>query len=123
MRRPTPRPTLTDTLFPYTTLFRSAIRAGLVTPRRIGLGIIDRLERFDDRLAHDGESIERRLRNFVTHQADRLGAARHLLAVTALRTFDAVSFVFDKDATAHTRRTEIQQNGRASCRVRVVQYV
>src|SRR3546814_19734576 len=121
MRRPTPRPTLTDTLFPYTTLFRSAIRAGLVTPRRIGLGIIDRLERFDDRLAHDGESIERRLRHFVTHQADRLGAARHLLAVTAQRTFDDGSVVFDKAPPEQARGTD--KTDTQSCRERVGQYV
>src|SRR3546814_6585714 len=39
IRRP-PRSTRTDTLFPYTTLFRSAIREGLVDARRmIQIGI------------------------------------------------------------------------------------
>src|SRR3546814_14531502 len=41
IRRP-PRSTLTDTLFPYTTLFRSVVLQGAIWVREIVLGLIQR---------------------------------------------------------------------------------
>src|SRR3546814_20270050 len=55
MRRRPPRSTRNDTLFPYTTLFRSADRAGRYHRRRSALGVRRQLVRG----AADGRKAER----------------------------------------------------------------
>src|SRR3546814_7871716 len=57
IRRP-PRPTLTDTLFPYTTLFRSAD-----APLKIGIGRIDRRQR----IRHQRRQMFWPVRPFADH--------------------------------------------------------
>src|SRR3546814_16172109 len=114
LRRP-PRSTLTDTLFPYTTLFLSHSRRspenGYGAVLSLVSGRYGRLEfrfgysRIFSRVAIQGNRADRRAAFDSGHPHD----CRHLyLAATDL-------------AEAHSiRRWEI---GRASCRERVCQYV
>src|SRR3546814_11511314 len=126
IRRP-PRSTRTDTLFPYTTLFRSAcndhhvLRARLVGDERevgwVGLGFVTGRDHDDDALigrARDG--------------ADERGAGRS----TAQRKVDDLCAVLDSDVDcrrnvgvimAETGRIAGSEIGRASCRERVWEYV
>src|SRR3546814_13683443 len=111
IRRP-PRSTRTDTLFPYTTLFRSrgeAVgddEAGAVDPQRVH-GLLDQ---------HLGAGVDG-ARGLVEDQDRRLGQegagdGQQLLLAGA----DVVALLVDEGVVA----VEI---GRASCRERVCQYV
>src|SRR3546814_10990580 len=100
IRRP-PRATLTDTLFPYTTLFRSVF-AGVVAPahddvrvRVVGVPVVD------------GHPIEARAQVglHAAHEVPRIGA--QVLQFSAILG----------------REDEAEEIGRASCRERVCQYV
>src|SRR3546814_9860369 len=74
IRRP-PRSTRTDTLFPYTTLFRSA--AGQLDPHRRGRGGGDlRLSRYWVAAA-EGRSLRRHLRGPGTHTPRSRRGGRH----------------------------------------------
>src|SRR3546814_17853682 len=96
IQRP-PRSTLTDTLFPYTTLFRSALRSGARDVEQVAIA----LEGFD--LVCLGAWVEpfQHLREIILVPATA-DDDEHVLE---LRTLHAV------------------QIGRASCRERVCQYV
>src|SRR3546814_14072382 len=109
IRRP-PRSTRTDTLFPYTSLFRSAVELGL---RRLEL------------VAEAGHLGQQR-RGILALRlglADRL-AARVAQVLQLLRThLDALARRFQP---LHRRGVEFEparEIGRASCRERVCQYV
>src|SRR3546814_12222168 len=109
IRRP-PRSTRTDTLFPYTTLFRSRNPVGDIDD----LGLGELLEAFDALLAADTgllgpaeRDIERHVEMFVHPHRARLDLQCDM--ETALG-------IIGPDRTA-------QQIGRASCRERVCQYV
>src|SRR3546814_12375695 len=122
IRRP-PRSTRTDTLFPYTTLFRStSIRTGTVTasamlrklcayPRQNGLALalreVGRLERSIFMLDWL-QDINLRRR---TQAGLNKGEARNALAR---------ALFFNQLGELRDRRFE---SGRASCRERVCQYV
>src|SRR3546814_20139620 len=132
IRRP-PRSTRTDTLFPYTTLFRSAIgRDREVGDRRI-LGLartvrhdggvaravrhIDRVERFTER-ADLVDLDEQRVGEAVLgplFEPQRVGDEQ---IVT-----DELALVADEVGERLPARDVIFELGRASCRERVCQYV
>src|SRR3546814_21054606 len=104
IRRP-PRSTRTDTLFPYTTLFRSRQQPGaeLALFQMAGL----RVARGDQRRGEvEGEPVA--ALELLAEAASELGIAvepRHLVLVL------------------HGEQLEIVEIGRASCRERVCQYV
>src|SRR3546814_19909521 len=110
IRRP-PRSTRTDTLFPYTTLFRSAslvdapgARCGQVN---LGVGVVEAL-------------LER------GHQvvALMLGNGRHEIApVFGIEPAHAVEKPLDLALAAEEDAAQPQEIGRASCRERVGQYM
>src|SRR3546814_18094974 len=102
MRRP-PRSTRTDTLFPYTTLFRSRIRvADTVDPRG------RRRAAAEERTPPEGTARYRRDRRAPAPARSRRARSRAArLCATALHAADRAA----------------GQIGRASCRERVCQYV
>src|SRR3546814_13933922 len=97
IRRP-PRPKRTDTLFPYTTLFRSD-----------DIGSAVHLAKAEP--AAFEQARQRRI--------DRHAAADAL----ALSAFDAVGRKDDLDLRFAAKRHQGGEIGRASCRERVCQYV
>src|SRR3546814_20616515 len=105
MSRPPPRPTRTDPLFPYTTLFRAVMFeiAASTAAREV-----------DWRFTRPGALVSPR-KVGVTE-----GDSRH--AHVMRERHDAKGFNRDRPAVAadQARRGEI---GRASCRERVCQYV
>src|SRR3546814_14497665 len=112
-RRP-PRSTRTDTLFPYTTLFRSL--AGLGDTRGVGAGLPAHA------LVHVGQRLER-VEPVRFHDPEFLG----VLAVPDVHTQVALEVLY---LTCHAvqvgelrRLAGHLQIGRASCRERVCQYV
>src|SRR3546814_16461502 len=93
IRRP-PRSTRTDTLFPYTTLFRSR---RVIAVGEVHLGHVHRAAgAFGDILAGHFD-----------------------MDAAAMRTLGAV----DGEEAAHFRQDAFERIGRASCRERVCQYV
>src|SRR3546814_15238332 len=102
IRRP-PRSTRTDTLFPYTTLFRSALEPDVEqdqrrAPRR------DRLER-----------------GIAVRRVARLIA---LVLEHASHEFADIEFVIDaENVERHNQVVRFLEIGRASCRERVCQFV
>src|SRR3546814_19465456 len=100
IRRP-PRSTRTDTLFPYTTLFRS-FRAGQLLMR------LDNLEAKALHAVLEGQYVA------LAAQEARLQAERESLGTLA----------FPAALEAQRDRREVAEEiGRASCRERVCQYV
>src|SRR3546814_14205367 len=99
IRRP-PRSTRTDTLFPYTTLFRSWTITNGFFHETDAAGAIATDHRFPDR-----DGIE---------ATGRLGALYHASPALALRAAGYTGFRLP---------TLTEQIGRASCRERVCQYV
>src|SRR3546814_4264472 len=90
MRRRPPRSTRTDTLFPYTTLFRSAPPAAAAPPRRLpdahrGARAPRRSARADDR--RDGAPDEERLRPHRSeeHTSELQSLMRNSYAVFCLK--------------------------------------
>src|SRR3546814_16116643 len=108
IRRP-PRSTRTDTLFPYTTLFRSQVerRPGLLEQRPEQ----DRSENEEDRREYAVAFVAGQLGDGgVKHIEDKHGPR-------AAQKPDQCLMLDHEPAHAH------RQNGRASCRERVGQYV
>src|SRR3546814_12566635 len=107
MIRRTPRSTRTDTLFPYTTLFRSPGRSGRGVDRLIEVGV--------------GEDDVRRLSaQFEGAARQRVGAGlQDRLRGRALAGETDLGDVGMHDQPGSGNR----QIGRASCRERVGQYV
>src|SRR3546814_20959408 len=101
IRRP-PRSTRTDTLFPYTTLFRSVRRENKPRIARSSLPCRERSSRISRR-----QQCAKR-RNMVDNERGRLDLA--------------AVFVFISRKGAKARRSR-NKNGRASCRERGCQYV
>src|SRR3546814_12728582 len=127
IRRP-PRSTRTDTLFPYTTLFRSRVVAEDLTledpdldaddtvgGQRLGFGIVDvRTQR-----------VERHAAFAVLLDAGDLGAAKtaaaHDLDAFGAQTHGRLHRALHRPAARHAANQ--LKIGRASCRERVCQYV
>src|SRR3546814_14716721 len=116
IRRP-PRSTRTDTLFPYTTLFRSLLIANLT----------DAGERADSSCSPYGHSLLYLVsRSFEDHEeTPLLGMEKHLVPALATHPWGAMvrqlpspGRIFAEGSPA--TRAAI---GRASCRERVCQYV
>src|SRR3546814_13913102 len=102
IRRP-PRATRTDTLFPYTTLFRSGTAVVLVEQRAArALSVADRaIVLRGGRCVMDGRSSELR---------DRLSEIEAM-------------YLSGGTTAAHDEEDDVGEIGRASCRERVCQYV
>src|SRR3546814_17198532 len=111
IRRP-PRSTRTDTLFPYTTLFRSIVEvdAGRVLPLRLEEVGRQRNARMRD--AGDAAQLRRRVGDDLVD--------RQLLVLNAVHE-GGVGAVLQQ--APHQVGTQILKNGRASWRERVSQYV
>src|SRR3546814_12070031 len=130
IRRP-PRSTRTDTLFPYTTLFRSgdgdfAIH-GLAVAIVVGHGLVDRhaiLERELARVAHDDQAVAAEAeRAGVEARAQGRVEARFHSRLDRLDRGRADGDVRSALCMRGSAADEPQQIGRASCRERVCQYV
>src|SRR3546814_11297375 len=93
MIRPPPRSTLTDTLFPYTTLFRSAGGIGDLAVERIA--VIGHHHMLDPLARHAGQLVRR-----------AIGGGAHQPAVIAAR----------QEAMPARRRRQGQQRGRSDAR-------
>src|SRR3546814_14837960 len=115
IRRP-PRSTRTDTLFPYTTLFRSHRFADTLEPASLGVA--------EGRIGEKGDA------RFVPHAPCDLRRAfgdvgehlrRRPLVDRRVGHEDRVMLV-DEDVDTE-RRLALGKIGRASCRERVCQYV
>src|SRR3546814_16794195 len=116
IRRP-PRSTRTDTLFPYTTLFRSAAVAEL------GRGEADlRMDRVGGILV-----LAARLPMAIIAGIDDPAQPPHVLKQIEARILhpvtDALDARFDADEGEQRAERDLGQIGRASCRERVCQYV
>src|SRR3546814_17251158 len=124
LRRP-PRSTRTDTLFPYTTLFRSlsvripvAIQGG---EARRGQGFVDGCPAFYPGIAFRGASGEGRKFGREV-RIDQAGITRpRTVMQKAAYDFDAL---FAQQPKQRIRPTKVEfEIGRASCRDRVCKYV
>src|SRR3546814_12697427 len=113
IRRP-PRSTRTDTLFPYTTLFRSL---GCLDDDPIELARADRrrsaLAREEPAIGNEDALLPSGTPPVAQQQEQAFG--QHRVAVAA--AFTAL------DPQQHALAVDIGQIGRASCRARVGQYV
>src|SRR3546814_20621813 len=112
IRRP-PRSTRTDTLFPYTTLFRSALYGG-----KIDVGYGDAWHVIDGLYSGFTEGSEYR-------GAVGLGA-RRTLSSNGAGTHSVAAVLFKRDDSSLGKRWDFDdgmQIGRASCREKVCQYV
>src|SRR3546814_5539008 len=93
-----PRPTRTDTLFPYTTLFRSFARAEFLGATRIGPGI-----QFGEYLFHTGSALTE---NFAVqiHGRNRhdLRSEEHTSELQSLMRISYAVFCLKKKKTQHT---------------------
>src|SRR3546814_12809753 len=110
IRRP-PRSTRTDTLFPYTTLFRSLGRPA----RRLALDLLDHpagLHRFRPLLENVGVLVAAR------EVVVALDEEPVLLLLARL-----VGHAHQVPASAQLLAVQLEEIGRASCRERVCQYV
>src|SRR3546814_13508808 len=130
IRRP-PRSTRTDTLFPYTTLFRSEAERMLAELREAQANLI-----LSEKMASLGSLVAGMSHEISTPLGIGVSAASHLAAEIArlsgnfqdgqLRRSDLDSFL--EAATEATRIMQAnlgraaRQIGRASCRERVCQY-
>src|SRR3546814_20540587 len=113
IRRP-PRSTLTDTLFPYPTLFRAAIlqESGIDTTFETAA----RIGRESELLPCPRDGFGREISAFDQHLCRTVLCARMLAAHHAANILDRLAVGDDSTAV-------IQQIGRASCRARECQYV
>src|SRR3546814_12938820 len=103
IRRP-PRSTRTDTLFPYTTLFRSASRQPKI-----------------DRMTTLTQQNQARISAVAQARSDLEGFADSLSQMVEDGTLRSTPTVSDESVLTATARAG--QIGRASCRGRVGQYV
>src|SRR3546814_14630114 len=101
IRRP-PRSTRTDTLFPYTTLFRSRHCVQRFSIRRISAALIMHLAASNGWIEHAGSEKVR-------------GRTNDVLVIGIERIHDAGRKIMSQASA--------QEIGRASCRERVCQYV
>src|SRR3546814_14493754 len=140
IRRP-PRSTRTDTLFPYTTLFRSIFAAiDALVPRHGGLerlhGVVRLRQVFlahpdgeiDLAPAHSGEAVVERLEIARDQGKEIAGLWERVFPLgpaVSLRYAIAVRQQHRKARLvgAHSHPVAAQQIGRASCRESVCQYV
>src|SRR3546814_2285751 len=94
MLRPPPRPTRTDTLLPYTTLFRSQ-RLEPANPRLFEVGhegrVVDVVERVQVAPAQRDRHPEQGGAVVQAHAADFLRAAAFFVALAALRSEEHTS--------------------------------
>src|SRR3546814_15239488 len=104
IRRP-PRSTRTDTLFPYTTLFRSGQDCGIDDAQPVELSDADRW-------------IISKLQKLETEAAEHFASYRFDLLSTAL-----YQFIWNEYCDWYLELSKPAQIGRASCRERVCQYV
>src|SRR3546814_15945296 len=100
IRRP-PRSTRTDTLFPYTTLFRSPHEQPTFAPPRL-------------------RPVDRRRR---LHPRPDRQMGRHRPAVARAQGTDRARELLQPDLGGELRHFAVDEIGRASCRERVCQYV
>src|SRR3546814_16723513 len=121
IRRP-PRSTRTDTLFPYTTLFRS----GALACHLVGADRDLRLPVEAEQELAQGYTVEEpeRLEEQRNHDTER-GQDGHHGAGDHQAVEDALDTVTGAELRPHLalRDCESKQIGRASCRERVCQYV
>src|SRR3546814_14805847 len=130
IRRP-PRSTRTDTLFPYTTLFRSGLLA-----TRLGTEFIPDLDEGDIALhalripgtsltqaLHMQEQLEARIKQFpeVDMIVGKIGTAE--VATDPMPPSVADTFIMMKDRADWPDPRKPKEIGRASCRERGGQYV
>src|SRR3546814_4740488 len=116
IRRP-PRSTRTDTLFPYTTLFRSGDTAVILAPRRsheaaIGLSFPDRSRRTSDKL---GRLTDRKgwFTAFVRSRGPRRIPKRseeHTSELQSLMRISYAVFCLKKKNNDHTTTTQTPYN-------------
>src|SRR3546814_16142769 len=125
IRRP-PRSTRTDTLFPYTTLFRSADATSRRHPSREHLSPA-RIRRWTARLAIDGARVSHSRRQLSDHygtadrRAEGTGAGSALLLSRSSRCRRWPAVVVRRYLAGISPR--LDEIGRASCRERGCQYV
>src|SRR3546814_16968828 len=112
IRRP-PRSTRTDTLFPYTTLFRSTAHAELWDYEEEGP-----IQYFRPKIVYRPDKPKHgfRFRQLGFHPEPSLKLIRDSIAIHHVRSIDIRTDVTSVDV-------ENPQIGRASCRERVCQYV
>src|SRR3546814_15087537 len=127
IRRP-PRSTRTDTLFPYTTLFRSRFEAGEAAAQRAQrLGRIEGAEIAELAAVEDRRAAVIRMNPGLTVPDDDAlilaadGADEHRNLPAAVFAVDRLAAVARKFALGHA--DDAGEIGRASCRERVCQYV
>src|SRR3546814_20292202 len=108
MRRRPPRSTRTDTLFPYTTLFRSP---AAIEPHRDPRD--DDQRQADDQHDQTGEDVEQALADLRNPLPRRKTVRKDEAARVRRRQVDAPRLAFDK----------AREIGRASCREGVCKYV
>src|SRR3546814_21045968 len=117
VRRP-PRSTRTDTLFPYTTLFRSGQRADRGDDSAVGVGDVLERRATEDALAERGDHAAALHARAHLHAA--VGAAILLDPEAILRHVDEAAGQVTRVRRLARRVGKI---GRASCRERECAYV
>src|SRR3546814_14025525 len=126
MRRRPPRSTRTDTLFPYTTLFRSLITQNDLDekrwPARQLAGLIDRWKNRGLNPQDLDASENEAWANGKGQQFYRLYQDR-LKALNACDFGDLMLHMLNIFRRDHALLEDYQKIGRASCRERVCQYV
>src|SRR3546814_15972901 len=113
MRLP-PRSTLTDTLFPYTTLFRS--QSGMLYHQPYGFNT-----RFEDQPGTNPEELIAAAHASCFTMALAFALERAGYVDGTLETWAAVVLDRDRDGFAITR-SDLEPYGRASCRERRCKY-
>src|SRR3546814_15240774 len=114
IRRP-PRSTRTDTLFPYTTLFRSRATRNLEQVAG-GLGVDDAQRGFAGAPVVDAHRVEHSL-------AVRTRTAEHVEGIRRVQRQLLAQAAFADHVVRQVRSPAFAEIGRASCRERVCQYV
>src|SRR3546814_11632633 len=114
LRRP-PRSTRTDTLFPYTTLFRSVGSFQAVKHHFADVAVkVEFAEPVIHRAAYAVAEDDPRQALYVSHAKLAAGEAARLAARKSIQAHGAMGYTWEAD---------LQKIGRASGRERVCQYV
>src|SRR3546814_13378395 len=124
MRRRPPRSTRTDTLFPYTTLFRSNVRIVFKDWASFGESSVEAARRaLAEKYQGKDEAFDNALMQIQGRlSAEKIRAAADQAGVDWQRlTSDLEAHA--KEIDAALARSDRQEIGRASCRERVCQYV